>query len=68
MYNMYNILFLESYDCNGKPTNACGLAGLVRLHSIELLILITNANNASVKKFGTNHIYLWAYVPFTNCT
>ena len=53
--------------CKGKPTNACGLGGLFKLHSSELKFLLNKIWNKSLRKSEVNQGILDVYPFLTNC-
>jgi hypothetical protein len=54
--------------CKGNDTNACGLGGLFKVHSIELKLRFNNVWNKSLKNCGVNQGYLDVAFPSTSCT
>jgi len=64
----FNIAIIEKWDCKGKLTNAWGLGGEVKFHSIELLFLLNSIWNKSLKYWAINQGYLDTKVPLVNCT
>lgn len=61
---MYHI---EIDDCNGKLTNACGLGGLFKAHSIEVFVLFS-INCKKFLKYNTfNTVCLELILPKVNC-